>query len=209
LPGNWLVAGSIAQTVWNLALGRPAGFGIKDADVVYFDAQDLSFEAEVENEQRLRDLFRHLPVKLDVKNEARVHLWYERSFGYPIAPYLSAPAAIATFPTTATAIGVRCKAGKFECYSPFGLDDLFDLVCSAQQKADHAKDLRGKSRSLAIDLASVNCHPMDRRASSVILLLADAEIAENHVEQIFDIDGSGDAAEAAQSQAEIFGTQLG
>jgi uncharacterized protein len=69
LPDGWLVAGSIAQTIWNLALGRPAGFGIKDVDFVYFDAQNLSFEAEAENEQRLRDLFRHVPVKLDVKNE--------------------------------------------------------------------------------------------------------------------------------------------
>ncbi|MFL5267043.1 MAG: nucleotidyltransferase family protein [Stellaceae bacterium] len=134
LPDGWLVAGSIAQTIWNLALGRPAGFGIKDVDLVYFDAQNLSFEAEAENEQRLRDLFRHLPVKLDVKNEARVHLWYERSFGYPIAPYQSARAAIATFPTTATAVGVRCKAGKFECCSPFGLDDLFGLVVRPNKK---------------------------------------------------------------------------
>jgi hypothetical protein len=32
-------------------------------------------------------------------------------------------------------------------------------------------------------------------------LLTDAEIAEDHVEQVFDIDGAGDAAEAAQREA--------
>ena len=41
LPDCWLVAGAVAQTVWNIALGRPAQSGIKDADVVYFDAEKL------------------------------------------------------------------------------------------------------------------------------------------------------------------------
>jgi len=53
LPDAWLVAGAVAQTVWNLSLGRPAELGIKDVDLVYFDATDLSLEAEVAQEQRL------------------------------------------------------------------------------------------------------------------------------------------------------------
>ena len=70
----------------------------------------------------------HLLRKLDVKNEARIHLWYEECFGYAIKPYISSADAIATFPTTATAVGVRRIHGKFECCAPFGLDDLFGLV---------------------------------------------------------------------------------
>ena len=83
LPDSWLVAGCIAQTIWNLGHGQPAEFGLKDVDLIYFDEQDLSFEAEASHESRLRDLFQfqHLPIKLDVKNEARVHLWYEDRFG--------------------------------------------------------------------------------------------------------------------------------
>ena len=34
LPDCWLVAGSIAQTVWNLACGRSAEFGVKDVDLL-------------------------------------------------------------------------------------------------------------------------------------------------------------------------------
>jgi uncharacterized protein len=128
LPDSWLVAGSIAQTIWNLGCGRSAELGLKDVDLIYFDDQDLSFDAEASHERRLRDLFRRLPIKLDVKNEARVHLWYEERFGYSIKPYLSSADAIATFPTTATAVGVRRKRGKLECSAPFGLDDLFGLV---------------------------------------------------------------------------------
>jgi uncharacterized protein len=128
LPECWLVAGAIAQTVWNLSGGYPAERGIKDADIVYYDAADLSAKAEAAHESRIRGLFAHLPMKLDVKNEARVHLWYEKVFGYSIAPYISVESAIASFPTTATAIGVRRRAGVFESYAPFGLDDLFNLV---------------------------------------------------------------------------------
>ena len=128
LPDTWLVAGCIAQTIWNLGHGQPAELGLKDVDLIYFDDQDLSFEAEASHEARLRDLFRHLPIKLDVKNEARVHLWYEDRFGYAIKPYSSSADAIATFPTTATAVGVRQIRSKFECCAPFGLDDLFSLV---------------------------------------------------------------------------------
>jgi|SRR5580700_8024572 hypothetical protein len=84
--------------------------------------------AEASHERRLRDLFQHLPIKLDVKNEARVHLRYEDRFGYAIKPYLSSADAIATFPTTATAVGVRRICGKLECCTPFGLDDLFGLL---------------------------------------------------------------------------------
>jgi uncharacterized protein len=128
LPDSWLVAGCIAQTIWNLGYGQSAEFGLKDVDLIYFDEQDLSFEAEAGHERRVRDLFRHLPIKLDVKNEARVHLWYEDRFGCAIKPYLSSADAIATFPTTATAVGVRQIRGKLECCAPFGLDDLFGLV---------------------------------------------------------------------------------
>src|SRR4029077_1736826 len=83
---------------------------------------------EASHERRVRNLFQHLPIKLDVKNEARVHLWYEDRFGYAIKPYSSSADAIATFPTTATAVGVRQVCGKLECCAPFGLDDLFSLV---------------------------------------------------------------------------------
>ena len=128
MPDSWLVAGCIAQTIWNLRCRQPADCGLKDLDLIYFDEKDLSAETEASHERRLRDLFRGLPLKLDVKNEARVHLWYKDRFGYAINPYSSSADAIATFPTTATSVGIRRVLGKFECCAPFGLDDLFGLV---------------------------------------------------------------------------------
>jgi hypothetical protein len=134
LPDAWLVAGCLAQTVWNVATGNHPGHGIRDLDLIYHDAGDLSTTAEQDHEQRLRARFAHLPATLDVKNQARVHLWYERRFGRAIPPYPSSAAAIATFPTTATSLGVRTTAGTFELCAPFGLDDLYALTVRANPR---------------------------------------------------------------------------
>jgi hypothetical protein len=128
LPNGWLAAGAIAQTVWNIAHRRAPEADIKDVDLAYFDADDLSAESELGNEARIRCLFSALGVAIDVKNEARVHIWYEAKFGSPIPPYRSVEEAIATFPTTATAIGVRPQGSRLEGQGPFGLDDLLGLV---------------------------------------------------------------------------------
>ncbi|MBZ7922339.1 nucleotidyltransferase family protein [Ensifer adhaerens] len=134
LPDGWLVAGAIAQTVWNHAFGLPPTHGISDIDIVYFDGDDLSEETEAGHAARIGDLFCDLPVRIDVKNEARIHLWYEEKFGTPIRPYVSTRAAIATFPTTATAIGIRPSRHGLEISAPFGLADLMSLVVRANRR---------------------------------------------------------------------------
>lgn len=134
LPDSWLVAGAIAQTVWNDGFGLPREHGIADVDIVYFDGDDLSAESEAAHSARVRELFAGLPVWIDVKNEARVHLWYEAKFGQPLAPYVSTADAISTFPTTATAVGVRPKTNGFELVAPFGLADLLGLIVRPNKK---------------------------------------------------------------------------
>ena len=128
LPDAWLVAGAVAQTVWNAKFGFPPDHGIRDVDIVYFDETDLTEESEETEERRIRSLFADLTVQFDVKNEARVHLWYEKKFGRAIPPYRSTEDAVATFPTTATAIGIRPNATSLDVSAPFGLTDLFNLV---------------------------------------------------------------------------------
>jgi hypothetical protein len=128
LPDCWLAAGAVAQSVWNAALGLPPDHGLADVDLVYFDRTDLTEEGEAQAARRVQQAFASLPLRMDVKNEARVHLWYEARFGYPIEPYASVADAIATFPTTATAVGVRPAAAGLELCAPFGLDDLLGLV---------------------------------------------------------------------------------
>lgn len=128
LPDAWIVAGALAQSIWNQEHGRPADADIKDIDIVYFNASDLSAEGEAAEEVRIRNLFAGLGPRFDVKNEARVHLWYGRKFGREIAPYTSTADAIATFPTTATSVGVQPVGGGLAIEAPFGLDDLLGMV---------------------------------------------------------------------------------
>lgn len=134
LPDSWLVAGAIAQTVWNDGFGLPPEHGVADVDIVYFDGDDLSAESEAAHSARVRELFAGLPVWIDVKNEACVHLWYESKFGEPLAPYVSTADAISTFPTTATAVGVRPRTNGFELVAPFGLADLLGLIVRPNKK---------------------------------------------------------------------------
>jgi hypothetical protein len=128
LPDCWLVAGAVAQAIWNRAHGFADGHGVKDVDLVYFDPAHLDAGREHDEELRVRALFADLNVSFDVKNEARVHLWYAAKFGYPIKPYIASEDAIATFPTTATAIGIRPVDGGIACCAPFGLSDLLNLI---------------------------------------------------------------------------------
>jgi hypothetical protein len=134
LPDCWLVAGVLAQTVWNDAFGFPPAYGISDIDLVYFDAGDLSEEAETRHSARVRALFSDLDVWIDVKNEARVHLWYARKFGNAIAPYVSTEDAISTFPTTATAVGMQPRSDGLRVSAPYGLSDLLGLIVRANKK---------------------------------------------------------------------------
>lgn len=124
LPDAWIVAGCVAQSAWNARFGLDPRHGIADIDLVYHDPADLSAAAETAHEARLRAAFPGLSARLDVKNQARVHCWYQAKFGKPIAPHASAPAAIATYPATATCLGVRPAAGGLEVCAPFGLADL-------------------------------------------------------------------------------------
>lgn len=128
LPDCWLCGGAIAQTAWNAEFGLPSEHGIADFDLVYFDAHDLSPESEEFQAARIRALFPDIGMWIDVKNEARVHLWYPAKFGYAIEPYRSSEHAISTFPTIAGSVGVRPGKSELDVFAPFGLDDLIAHV---------------------------------------------------------------------------------
>ena len=129
LPHWYLVAGCLCQTVWNVVTGQPPEAGILDYDLVYFDDSDLSWEAEDTVIRTGAEVFTGTPVPVQIRNQARVHLWYEPKFGVPCPPHDSAESAIDTFETTTAAIGVRLLSdGRLLVYAPFGLADVFNLV---------------------------------------------------------------------------------
>src|SRR5579875_120209 len=125
---NWYVgAGAVVQTVWNELHGFELTRGIEDCDLVYFDT-DTRYEAEDRYIREGRALFQDLRIEVEIRNEARVHLWYEEKFGERIKPYISVEDAINTWPTTATSVGVRYSNGKFQVYAPYGLHDLLAMI---------------------------------------------------------------------------------
>jgi uncharacterized protein len=133
---NWyLGAGCIAQTVWNSLHGFELTRNIEDYDLAYYDSTDLSEETEDKTIRKAQSALGDLGVTIDVKNEARVHLWYNQHFGNAIRPYRSLEDAIASWPTTATSIGVRYEEnGNLTVYAPFGLDDLFSMMVRHNKK---------------------------------------------------------------------------
>ncbi|MFE7857080.1 nucleotidyltransferase family protein [Streptomyces sp. NPDC057403] len=60
----------------------------------------MSWEAEDAVIRAGREVFDGLPAEVEIRNEARVHLWYERKFGVPCPPYGSSEAAIDSFAAT-------------------------------------------------------------------------------------------------------------
>lgn len=143
IPNWYFGAGCLVQSYWNHRAGLPLERNIKDIDWIYFDPTDLSEKRERIIQDLVRKHFRDLPFEFDVNNQARVHLWYEESFGYPIRPYLSSEDAIQTWPTTATAVGLTKRNGHSLVFAPFGLDDFFSLVVRAN-KRQITKDIYSK-----------------------------------------------------------------
>lgn len=122
-------AGCITNTVWNDISGYPLEYGISDIDIVYYDLEDMKPESEKKLKDILESQIGDFQFKLDVKNQAGVHLWYESKFGFSIKPYLSLEAAIDSWPTTATALGLRQERNElYTIYAPYHLDDLFSMV---------------------------------------------------------------------------------
>jgi hypothetical protein len=115
--------------VWNVVTGQPPEAGILDYDLAYFDDSDLSWDAEDAVIEAGRQAFDSLPAPVQIRNQARVHLWYEQKFGLPCQPHQSTEAAIDTFEATTACLGVRLQSGsRWRIYAPHGLADVFNLV---------------------------------------------------------------------------------
>jgi hypothetical protein len=128
LPQGLIASGAIFQTAWNALTGRDPDYGVKDFDLLYFDP-DTSYEAEDEVIKRvaaaLPDDLRPL---VEVRNQARVHLWFEQKFGEPYAPLTSSAEALTRFVSRANAVGAWLDEDeRIQIAAPFGLQDLFAM----------------------------------------------------------------------------------
>jgi len=127
---DWLIfSGAVYQRVLNQLTGRDADYGIKDYDLGYFDASDVSYEAEDAVIRRVAAAFAPpLREMVEVRNQARVHLWFEGKFGEPYSPLTSSQEALTRFVSPLFAVAVRLEPDdRLTIVAPFGLEDLFAM----------------------------------------------------------------------------------
>jgi len=127
LPSWCVGAGAVRNLVWDHLHGCHEPSRLADIDVAYFDPDDLSAEREADWQHRLQSAEPQYPW--EVTNQARVHVWYETYFGYAVEPLRSLDEAVATWPETATSVGLTLQPnGAPRVIAPFGLADLFGMV---------------------------------------------------------------------------------
>jgi hypothetical protein len=126
LPDCWLCAGAVYGAVWNALGGHPPGWGVNDYDLIYFDP-DESWDAE---DRAIRALVAHTPAGLPVqlRNQARVHLWFPDRFGFACPRLTHATQALRQYASVTHAVAARLEGEGLRVDAPFGLEAIFDRV---------------------------------------------------------------------------------
>jgi uncharacterized protein len=129
LPDWLIMSGAIYQPVLNNLTRRVPDYGVRDYDLGYFDASDISYEAEDVIIRRVAAaLDEPLQSAVEVRNQARVHVWFESHFGEPYTPLSCTAQALERFVSPMFAVGVRLDDDdRLHVAAPFGLADLFAL----------------------------------------------------------------------------------
>ena len=111
LPDWLIMSGAVYQAVLNHLTGRPSDHGLKDYDLGYFDASDTSYDAEDVVIRRVAAAFEEpLRSLVEVRNQARVHIWFEGKYGEAYSPLGSTSEALRRFVSPMFAVGIRLDA---------------------------------------------------------------------------------------------------
>ncbi len=120
LPDWWVCAGFVRSKIWDMLHGFNERTPLPDIDVIYFDPSNVNEEIEKGYESILKQ--RQPTIPWSVKNQARMHTVNKDR------PYLSSIEAIAKFPETATALGVKLDdEGKIVLTAPHGIEDVVNF----------------------------------------------------------------------------------
>ncbi|MBN9334050.1 nucleotidyltransferase family protein [Devosia sp.] len=127
LPDALVASGVVYNTVWNALTGRPSHYGINDADIAYFDPSDRSYLAEDRIIQHVQARFAGSAIPVEVRNQARVHLWFPDKFGLAYPELTCSVDMLLYFATKTHAVAARLDRGEIAIFAPFGIDDLFSF----------------------------------------------------------------------------------
>ena len=124
---QWCIGAGVIRNVVFDYLDGGTTTPIRDVDVAYFDRSDLSEHKDREYEAALKSRMAYVPW--EVTNQAAVHLWFHKKFGYRVPPVNCIEEAVATWPETCTAVAVtKVHEEGYRVYAPCGLEDLFGMV---------------------------------------------------------------------------------
>ncbi|SDL88799.1 hypothetical protein SAMN05216244_1114 [Sediminibacillus halophilus] len=120
LPDWWVCAGFVRAKIWDTMHQFSKRTPLSDIDVIFFDPTQPEEEYEKRLEKQLSFILPGIPWS--VKNQARMHKVNS------LSPYLSSMDAMANFPETATAIGVKTNQyGDIVISAPHGIKDVLNL----------------------------------------------------------------------------------
>ncbi|AQQ55617.1 nucleotidyltransferase family protein [Planococcus lenghuensis] len=120
LPDWWVCAGFVRSKIWDTLHEFEERTHLPDIDVFYFDDRNTDEEDEKRLERELKITFPDVPWS--VKNEARMHIRNN------LSPYASSKDAMAKFPETVTALGVKLDGhSDLMLFVPYGVEDVLNL----------------------------------------------------------------------------------
>ena len=156
LPDWWICAGFVRSKIWDVLHGFDERTTIPDIDVIYYDRKSIEKSVEKEHEEVLKRLQPTIPWS--VKNQARMHSVNN------ITPYSSSVDAIAKFPETATALGVKLDIkNNVILTAPHGIDDVINLrvkptpsFCGQKEQMKiYEERIRGKNWQVVWDKVEI------------------------------------------------------
>jgi uncharacterized protein len=149
LPDWRLVSGAVYGTVFNHLTGRAPDYGIKDYDIAYFDP-DTSWDAEDAVIRRVAGLLApQLAPLVEVRNQARVHLWFGARFGGAYPPLASTDEALTRYLCQVHALAVRLEPDNTLSFAaPFGYADLFAMRLTPNPATINPQNRAAKNREL-------------------------------------------------------------
>lgn len=137
---DWcLSAGFVRNLVWDKRHDLSVPTTLNDIDFVYFDDFDLCSTKDALYEAKLCSV---MAGPWSVKNQARMHIRNNDQ------PYHSVEDAMTYWVEVETAVGVYIEPdGSLELVAPFGLQSLFDLTITMNNKRPKPKAFRERIES--------------------------------------------------------------
>jgi hypothetical protein len=149
------------QTVWNVLTDRAVDYGINDYDVFYFDP-DTSWQAEDAVIRELQERLAIPGVKIEVRNQARVHLWYPEKHGMAYSALHCSTDGIDRFLTKNTQVGIRPAQASHRVYAPHGFDDIANMTVRPNHAPNFsAADYNAKTSRLKMRWPEITVLPAE------------------------------------------------